>query len=210
MKKKKLAKLQQQFQPSFKSIQSNLFHKMQEKVTAKYGFKVKAFTQTDRPNVLIVRRLDLDEDARNKEINLSLDENFTNMVQRIQNGEKDLGELFSDNLAQEVASHWTSVNETITQNDSVVTENETETKDQMTLSAFEDEVASYTNFYVETTDDRYEVKEQTKTESRLLATISTQSENEYTIETALKRKYKLKLALIPMIETFANTPIENR
>jgi len=96
------------------------------------------------------------------------------------------------------------------QNDSVVTENETETKDQMTLSVFKDEVANYPNFYVETIDDRYEVKERTKTESRLLATISTQNEDEYTIETALKRKYKLKLALIPIIETFANTPIENR
>ncbi|MCF1684963.1 hypothetical protein LQF67_05105 [Tetragenococcus halophilus] len=210
MKKKQLAKLQQQFQPSFKSIQSKLFHKMQEKVTAKYGFKVKAFTQTDRPDVLVVRRLDLDDDARNKEINLSLDENFTNMIKRIQSGEKGLGELFSDNLAQEVASHWTSVNDTTTQNDSVVTENETEAKDQMTLSAFKDEVANYPNFYVETIDDRYEVKERTKTESRLLATISTQNEDEYTIETALKRKYKLKLALIPIIETFANTPIENR
>ncbi|GMA07991.1 hypothetical protein GCM10025886_11420 [Tetragenococcus halophilus subsp. flandriensis] len=210
MKKKQLAKLQQQFQPSFKSIQSNLFLKMQEKVSAKYGFKVKAFTQTDRPDVLVVRRLDLDDDARNKEINLSLDENFTNMIKRIQNGEKGLGELFSDNLAQEVASHWTSVNDTTPQNDSVVTENDVEAKDQMTLSSFKDEIANYPNFYVETIDDRYEVKEQTKTESRLLATISRQSENEYTIETALKRKYKLKLALIPIIETFASTPLSNR
>lgn len=210
MKKKQLAKLQQQFQPSFKSIQSKLFHKMQEKVTAKYGFKVKAFTQTDRPDVLVVRRLDLDDDARNKEINLSLDENFTNMIKRIQSGEKGLGELFSDNLAQEVASHWTSVNETTTQDDSDAAENDMEANDQMTLDTFKDEVAKYTNFYVETIDDRYEIKEQTKTGPRLLATVSTQSENEYTIEAALKRKYKLKLALIPLIETFASTPLENR
>jgi hypothetical protein len=54
------------------------------------------------------------------------------------------------------------------------------------------------------------VIEKTAKENRLLATISAVKENEFVIESALERKYKLKLDVIPIIEAFAQTSIGNR
>lgn len=210
MKKKQLAKLQQQFQPSFHSTQSNVFRTMERKIKEKYGFKIEAFNQAEHPNELVIRRLDLDEDAKDKEIHVPLDENFIDVIKRIQKGEKGLKELFSDNLAQEVAGFWSSAKQPQTQSNSTVSEEDSKGNEAMSYSTFSEKVSEYTNFYVETTDSHYEVKEQTKAEPRLLATISKQTANEYTIETALKRKYKLKLSLVPIIEKFANTPLDRR
>ena len=64
-----------------------------------------------------------------------------------------------------------------------------------------------TTFYFSTL--RIQVIEQAANE-RLLATISTSQVGQFTIESALERKYKLKLEVIPVIEDFANTPLENR
>lgn len=47
-------------------------------------------------------------------------------------------------------------------------------------------------------------------EPRKLATISMTTENEFVIEKALERKYKVKLTLIPLIEQFAATAITDR
>lgn len=217
MKKKQLAKLQQQFQPSFKSTQAKVFHTMEKKIDEKYGFKVEAFLQAEHPDELVIRRLDLDEKAKDKEINVPLDENFTGVVKRIQNGEKELGELFSDNLAQEIAGFWSSDNTkvsseetTVTQKNEAANTNDSEAKETMTFAAFKEKIEAYSNFYVNTTNEQYEIKEQTKAESRLLATVSTQEKDEYTIESALKRKYKLKLEVIPLVESFAYTPLDVR
>ncbi|AYW44628.1 hypothetical protein [Tetragenococcus koreensis] len=217
MKKKQLAKLQQQFQPSFKSTQAKVFHMMEKKIDERYGFKIETFMQSERPDELIIRRLDLDQGAKDKEINIPLDENFTDVIKRIQNGEKSLGELFSDNLAQEVASFWPSTKgqpqtekTTVKQGNTDATESSSEASESMKFIAFKKAIENYANFYIETDKSHYQIKEQTKTESRLLATISVQSENDYTIEPALNRKYKLKLELIPLIEAFAQTPLEDR
>lgn len=214
MKKKQLAKLQQQFQPSFKTTQVKVLHSMEKKVYKRHGFKVEAFIQAEYPDELVIRRLDLDEKAKDKEINVPLDENFTGVIKRIQNGEKELGELFSDNLAQEIAGFWTSSqtqtsSETVQKNEAVHA-NDSNVKETMTFVTFKEKIEAYPNFYVEITNDYYEIKEQTKDKPRLLATISSKVKNEYTIESALNRKYKLKLEIIPLIETFAYTPLDAR
>lgn len=215
MKKKQLEKLQQQFQSSFKATQAKVFRKMERKLVENYDLKVETFIQVEHPNELIVRRLDLEQDEQGKEVNVPLDENFTDMIKRIQNDEKGLLELFTDNLAQEVAGFWPSASEQTPSEETTVKQSnvvadDSETDDHMSFTAFKEAIENYANFYVETGKENYEIKEQTKTEPRLLATISTQKENDYTIESALNRKYKLKLELIPLIESFAQTPLAMR
>ena len=63
---------------------------------------------------------------------------------------------------------------------------------------------------VEKTADAAIVFEKTADEPRQLAEISMTSENEFTVEKALERKYKVKLTLVPLIEQFAAMPIVNR
>ena len=47
-------------------------------------------------------------------------------------------------------------------------------------------------------------------EDRVLATISETESDTFTIETALERKYKVKLEVIPLIEAYAHTAISKR
>ncbi|GMA47467.1 hypothetical protein [Tetragenococcus muriaticus] len=108
MKKKQLAKLQQQFQSSFNSAQMKVFRTMERKIDERYGFKVEVFIQSEYPDELTIRRLALDKDAIDKETHLPLDENFADVIKRIQKGEKGLKEIFSDNLVQEVVDLWSS------------------------------------------------------------------------------------------------------
>ena len=74
---------------------------------------------------------------------------------------------------------------------------------------FVKKITAFPKFTVKKLADEIQVIEQAANE-RLLATISTSQVGQFTIESALERKYKLKLEVIPIIEDFANTPLENR
>ena len=54
------------------------------------------------------------------------------------------------------------------------------------------------------------INETVKDDTRKLAEISMSAVNEFTIEKALERKYKVKLTFVPLIEQFAATPINER
>lgn len=79
----------------------------------------------------------------------------------------------------------------------------------MTVTDFTQAIANFPKFVVNQTDAGYEVVEKTPKEERLLATVAKDS-NEFTVEKALERKYKLKTEVIPVIEAFAATPISAR
>ncbi|HJG22662.1 MAG TPA: hypothetical protein K8V64_06320 [Enterococcus durans] len=80
----------------------------------------------------------------------------------------------------------------------------------LTFADFSSEVAEYPKFYTEKTEQSVVIYEKAADEPRKLAEISMTSENEFTIEKALERKYKVKLTLIPLIEQFAATAINDR
>ena len=80
---------------------------------------------------------------------------------------------------------------------------------QSGYDTFVEKITAFPKFTVKKLADEIQVIEQA-TNERLLATISTSQVGQFTIEAALERKYKLKLEVIPIIEDFANTPLENR
>ena len=80
---------------------------------------------------------------------------------------------------------------------------------QSGYDTFVEKITAFPKFTVKKLADEIQVIEQAANE-RLLATISTSQVGQFTIESALERKYKLKLEVIPVIEDFANTPLENR
>ena len=91
------------------------------------------------------------------------------------------------------------------------TENERSTNTTaLTFADFSSEVAEYPKFYTEKTEQSVVIYEKAADEPRKLAEISMTAENEFTIEKALERKYKVKLTLIPLIEQFAATAINDR
>jgi len=75
---------------------------------------------------------------------------------------------------------------------------------------FEEKITSFPKFFITRDEQQVTVFEKTAKEDRLLATISMQEANQFEIAPALERKYKLKLEVIPVIETFAQTAIADR
>lgn len=82
--------------------------------------------------------------------------------------------------------------------------------DSLTFDDFAKQVAEYPKFTAEKTADAVVINETVKDDTRKLAEISMSAVNEFTIEKALERKYKVKLTLVPLIEQFAATPINER
>ena len=86
----------------------------------------------------------------------------------------------------------------------------TDTNAALSFADFSKAVAEYPKFYTEQNEQEVVIYEKNADEPRKLATISMTAENEFAIEKALERKYKVKLALIPLIEQFAATAIAER
>lgn len=218
MKKKQLAKLKKQFRPSFEGARKQLFDKMIEKAAALYQLHIRVFIDPKQPNDMMIELLDPTD--RDQQIKVPLDDNFKTVVKRIQNEEKGLLDRFSENLVEEIASYWSP--DAARQQASTTPEPkkaeakktepkvETATANDSALTAFSEQISAFPKFAVNETKDQIEVVEQTAKETRLLATISKTEENSFTIETALERKYKLKLDVIPVIEAFAKTPLSER
>ena len=153
---------------------------------------------------------------------MPIDENFINLIKQIQALEKGVLERSSKNLITDVASYWLNEPQTMVKENSKTedkkqieplletvttdtddTDNSTPEADALAL--FKEQMADFPKFFVVEETDTIKLIEKTAKEERLLATISSITPNTFTIETALERKYKLKLEVIPLIEAFAKT-----
>lgn len=216
MKKKQLAKLKQQFRPSFGDARQQLFQKMEEKAQEDYRLSLRVFLNPQEKNEMRIELLQ--PTTRDQQIKVPLDENFITVVKRIQKGEQGLLDRFSSNLVEEVASYWIAEqeqasNETTTTTIQDTTEQPADSLDESKgtkTRAFIEEIERFPKFAIEDTDEALIIYEKTSKEKRLLASVSKLAENKYTIEPALDRKYKLKLEVIPIIEAFAAVPLVER
>ncbi|MHC5269713.1 hypothetical protein ACYSNO_11075 [Enterococcus sp. LJL98] len=228
MKKKQLAKLKQQFRPSFNQARAQLFREMEKQAMTHYQLPVEVGIHFETPEEMSITFLG--ETTRDQVIAVPLDENFNLVIKRIQQSEAGLLARFSRKLVDEFASYWGATTQgtkkeeikeaapvtleaatTQTPTEKTLVENETEgavEKEATTKSAFDEfktAITAFPKFAVVEETDSLHVVEKTAKEDRLLATISTKEKNQFTIEPALERKYKLKLEVIPVIEAFSAT-----
>lgn len=217
MKKKKLAKLKQQFRPSFKNAQQMLLSEMEKQALILFNMPIKVYIKSNNQQEVAFEYLG--ETTRDSIVTMPIDENFINLVKQIQTLESGLLERSSQNLVKDVATYWlnssqvTATEEKTVVEETLVIESLAEpaatTSTPMTkptaLITFKEQIATFPKFAVIEEKEMIQLIEKTAKEERLLATISTLTPNTFTIETALERKYKLKLEIIPLIEAFART-----
>ncbi|MGQ5519197.1 hypothetical protein [Enterococcus gallinarum] len=213
MKKKQLAKLKQQFRPSYEMARQQLFSAIQHKTAANFGLETTVYINPKNREEMLIEL----QTATTKEqkIAVPLDENFKIVVKRIQKQEKGLLDRFSDNLVEEIAAYWLPATSAVNQPEASATEpvSESQTEAAETtagFAAFEEKMTAFPKFSVERNAEKVQIFEDTAKEKRLLATISATEVGEFTVEPALARKYKLKLDVIPLIEEYANTPLTER
>lgn len=213
MKKKQLAKLKQQFRPSYEMARQQLFSAIQHKTAANFGLETTVYINPKNREEMLIEL----QTATTKEqkIAVPLDENFKIVVKRIQKQEKGLLDRFSDNLVEEIAAYWLPATPAVTQPEVSATESVSESQPEAAettdgFAAFEEKMTAFPKFSVERNAESVQIFEDTAKEKRLLATISATEVGEFTVEPALARKYKLKLDVIPLIEEYANTPLTER
>ena len=239
MKKKQLAKLKQQFRPSYETARQQLFTAIERKTADKFDLPTTVYINPKNQEELLIELLK--ETPKEQKIAVPLDENFKIVVKRIQRLEAGLLDRFSDNLVDEIAAYWLPTNpqesaapapakepakvkeesapaEAAAPTTSASTkevEKATETMDDtaddtMTFSAFAEKIAAFPKFSAKQSSGETIVIEASPKEDRVLATISETESDTFTIETALERKYKVKLEVIPLIEAYAHTAISKR
>ncbi|EEV39528.1 hypothetical protein ECBG_01797 [Enterococcus casseliflavus EC20] len=239
MKKKQLAKLKQQFRPSYETARQQLFTAIERKTADKFDLPTTVYITPKNQEELLIELLK--ETPKEQKIAVPLDENFKIVVKRIQRLEAGLLDRFSDNLVDEIAAYWLPTNpqestapapakepakvkeesapaEAAAPTTSASTkevEKATETMadtadDTMTFSAFAEKIAAFPKFSAKQSSGETIVIEASPKEDRVLATISETESDTFTIETALERKYKVKLEVIPLIEAYAHTAISKR
>ncbi|MGM0097027.1 hypothetical protein IGI69_002220 [Enterococcus sp. DIV1083b] len=239
MKKKQLAKLKQQFRPSYETARQQLFTAIERKTADKFDLPTTVYINPKNQEELLIELLK--ETPKEQKIAVPLDENFKIVVKRIQRLEAGLLDRFSDNLVDEIAAYWLPTNpqesaapapakepakvkeesapaEAAAPTTSASTkevEKATETMadtadDTMTFSAFAEKIAAFPKFSAKQSSGETIVIEASPKEDRVLATISETESDTFTIETALERKYKVKLEVIPLIEAYAHTAILKR
>lgn len=239
MKKKQLAKLKQQFRPSYETARQQLFTAIERKTADKFDLPTTVYINPKNQEELLIELLK--ETPKEQKIAVPLDENFKIVVKRIQRIEAGLLDRFSDNLVDEIAAYWLPTNpqesaapapakepakvkeesapaEAAAPTTSASTkevEKATETMadtadDTMTFSAFAEKIAAFPKFSAKQSSGETIVIEASPKEDRVLATISETESDTFTIETALERKYKVKLEVIPLIEAYAHTAISKR
>ncbi|MUN73766.1 hypothetical protein [Enterococcus casseliflavus] len=239
MKKKQLAKLKQQFRPSYETARQQLFTAIERKTADKFDLPTTVYINPKNQEELLIELLK--ETPKEQKIAVPLDENFKIVVKRIQRLEAGLLDRFSDNLVDEIAAYWLPTNpqestapapakepakvkeESVpaeaaapttsasTKEVEKATETMADTADNtMTFSAFAEKIAAFPKFSAKQSSGETIVIEASPKEDRVLATISETESDTFTIETALERKYKVKLEVIPLIEAYAHTAISKR
>lgn len=239
MKKKQLAKLKQQFRPSYETARQQLFTAIERKTADKFDLPTTVYINPKNQEELLIELLK--ETPKEQKIAVPLDENFKIVVKRIQRLEAGLLDRFSDNLVDEIAAYWLPTNpqestapapakepakvkeesapaeaaapttSASTKEVEKATETMADTADNtMTFSAFAEKIAAFPKFSAKQSSGETIVIEASQKEDRVLATISETESDTFTIETALERKYKVKLEVIPLIEAYAHTAISKR
>lgn len=239
MKKKQLAKLKQQFRPSYETARKQLFTAIERKTADKFDLPTTVYINPKNQEELLIELLK--ETPKEQKIAVPLDENFKIVVKRIQRLEAGLLDRFSDNLVDEIAAYWLPTNpqestapapakepakvkeesapaesaapttSASTKEVEKATETMADTADNtMTFSAFAEKIAAFPKFSAKQSSGETIVIEASPKEDRVLATISETESDTFTIETALERKYKVKLEVIPLIEAYAHTAISKR
>ena len=239
MKKKQLAKLKQQFRPSYETARQQLFTAIERKTADKFDLPTTVYINPKNQEELLIELLK--ETPKEQKIAVPLDENFQIVVKRIQRLEAGLLDRFSDNLVDEIAAYWLPTNpqestapapakepakvkeesalaeaaapttSASTKEVEKATETMADTADNtMTFSAFAEKIAAFPKFSAKQSSGETIVIEASPKEDRVLATISETESDTFTIETALERKYKVKLEVIPLIEAYAHTAISKR
>ena len=239
MKKKQLAKLKQQFRPSYETARQQLFTAIERKTADKFDLPTTVYINTKNQEELLIELLK--ETPKEQKIAVPLDENFKIVVKRIQRLAAGLLDRFSDNLVDEIAAYWLPTNpqestapapakepakvkeesapaeaaapttSASTKEVEKATETMADTADNtMTFSAFAEKIAAFPKFSAKQSSGETIVIEASPKEDRVLATISETESDTFTIETALERKYKVKLEVIPLIEAYAHTAISKR
>ncbi|MFI1244784.1 hypothetical protein ACI2LD_16560 [Enterococcus casseliflavus] len=239
MKKKQLAKLKQQFRPSYETARQQLFTAIERKTADKFDLPTTVYINPKNQEELLIELLK--ETPKEQKIAVPLDENFKIVVKRIQRLEAGLLDRFSDNLVDEIAAYWLPTNpqestapapakepakvkeesapaeaaapttSASTKEVEKATETMADTADNtMTFSAFAEKIAAFPKFSAKQSSGETIVIEASPKEDRVLATISETENDTFTIETALERKYKVKLEVIPLIEAYAHTAISKR
>ena len=239
MKKKQLAKLKQQFRPSYETARQQLFTAIERKTADKFDLPTTVYINPKNQEELLIELLK--ETPKEQKIDVPLDENFKIVVKRIQRLEAGLLDRFSDNLVDEIAAYWLPTNpqestapapakepakvkeesapaeaaapttSASTKEVEKATETMADTADNtMTFSAFAEKIAAFPKFSAKQSSGETIVIEASPKEDRVLATISETESDTFTIETALERKYKVKLEVIPLIEAYAHTAISKR
>ena len=239
MKKKQLAKLKQQFRPSYETARQQLFTAIERKTADKFDLPTTVYINPKNQEELLIELLK--ETPKEQKIAVPLDENFKIVVKRIQRLEAGLLDRFSDNLVDEIAAYLLPTNpqestapapakepakvkeesapaeaaapttSASTKEVEKATETMADTADNtMTFSAFAEKIAAFPKFSAKQSSGETIVIEASPKEDRVLATISETESDTFTIETALERKYKVKLEVIPLIEAYAHTAISKR
>ncbi|MEF7611364.1 hypothetical protein ACQUE6_15490 [Enterococcus casseliflavus] len=239
MKKKQLAKLKQQFRPSYETARQQLFTAIERKTADKFDLPTTVYINPKNQEELLIELLK--ETPKEQKIAVPLDENFKIVVKRIQRLEAGLLDRFSDNLVDEIAAYWLPTNpqestapapakepakvkeesapaeaaapttSASTKEVEKATETMADTADNtMTFSAFAEKIAAFPKFSAKQSSGETIVIEASPKEDRVLATISETESDTFTIETALERKYKVKLEVIPLIEAYAHTATSKR
>jgi len=239
MKKKQLAKLKQQFRPSYETARQQLFTAIERKTADKFDLPTTVYINPKNQEELLIELLK--ETPKEQKIAVPLDENFKIVVKRIQRLEAGLLDRFSDNLVDEIAAYWLPTNpqestapapakepakvkeesapaeaaapttSASTKEVEKATETMADTADNtMTFSAFAEKIAAFPKFSAKQSSGETIVIEASPKEDRVLATISETESDTFTIETTLERKYKVKLEVIPLIEAYAHTAISKR
>jgi len=104
MKKKQLAKLKQQFRPSYETARQQLFTAIERKTADKFDLPTTVYINPKNQEELLIELLK--ETPKEQKIAVPLDENFKIVVKRIQRLEAGLLDRFSDNLVDEIAAYW--------------------------------------------------------------------------------------------------------
>lgn len=236
MKKKQKKKLLTQFRPSLDTIREKLFSSMEEKIQTDYGRLFKLGVEKKDKLFLVIHP---EKESGEERILIPIDNNFTAILKQIQAGKPAIFDSFRDKLLLEVVSIWGQHRTPLqlvssTKKEGAVESSEAkktpasksastekvektepvEAKQEelstLTLDELKEAISTYPKFFVETTSDSVTIHEQAATGPKLLATISMTELDSFSVEKALDRKYKVKLTLIPLIEAFSKTPLEER
>lgn len=239
MKKKQLAKLKKQFRPSYETARQQLFTAIERKTADKFDLPTTVYINPKNQEELLIELLKetpkeqkiavpLDENfkivvKRIQRLEAGLLDRFSdNLVDEIAaywlptNPQestapapaKEPAKVKEESTPAEAAAPTTSAS---TKEVEKATETMADTADNtMTFSAFAEKIAAFPKFSAKQSSGETIVIEASPKEDRVLATISETESDTFTIETALERKYKVKLEVIPLIEAYAHTAISKR